>query len=158
MVDILDGLASREVEGTGIGEQVYKDWRFLVTTKLFRTRRQTYQISRIEKTEVRRSFLPFVLPIVIAILYGMHQFHEYLYDNEKLTLLLFAAGSLVFGLFVGTLSVQSKALGEVAAFGSVRRLQRVRRAIDKAIERYDHEMNEQMRGLMVRDGRGSGSV
>ena len=140
------------------GEIVHKDLRFLVTTKLFRTRRQTYQISRIEKTEVRRTFLPFVLPLIIAIIYGMHQFHEYLYDNEKLFLLILAASGLVIGLFVGSLSVQSKALGEVAAIGSVRRLQQVRRAIDEAIERYDHEMNDQLRGLMVRDGRGDGSV
>ena len=140
------------------GEIVHKDLRFLVTTKLFRTRRQTYQISRIEKTEVRRTFLPFVLPLIVAIIYGMHQFHEYLYDNEKLFLLILAASGLVIGLFVGSLSVQSKALGEVAAIGSVRRLQQVRRAIDEAIERYDHEMNDQLRGLMVRDGRGDGSV
>jgi hypothetical protein len=122
-------------------EIFYKDYRFLVSTKLFRTTRQTYQLSRVEKTEVRRSFFPFIFPLVVASLYFCYAWQRFMYDQEIMVVCIVSATLLLFSLVFGTLSIHSKALGEIAAFGTVKRLQRVRTEIDFAIESLDYGMD-----------------
>ncbi len=120
-------------------EIFYKDYRFLVSTKLFRTTRQTYQLSRVEKTEVRRSFFPFIFPLVVASLYFCYAWQRFMYDQEIMIVCGLSVALLLFSLVFGTLSIHSKALGEIAAFGTVWKLQQVRTEIDFAIESLDYQ-------------------
>jgi hypothetical protein len=140
------------------GDILYEDLRFVVTTKLFRTPRQTYQISRIEKTAVYRSFLPFCLPFAFVLVLFAWVWQEYLYSHELIGLLFLAAGLAAISLTIGTLSIYSKALGETAAFDLIWRLKRLRNAVDEAIDRYEDGVNEPLRGLMQREERGSGNI
>lgn len=120
-------------------EIFYKDDRFLVSTKLFRTARQTYQLSRVEKTEVRRSFFPFIFPLVMASLYFCYAWQQFMYGHEIMVVCGVSIALLLFSLVFGTLSIHSKALGEIAAIGTVKQLQRVRTEIDFAIESLDYQ-------------------
>ncbi len=122
------------------GDVLYEDSRFLVTTKLLRTPRKTYQISRIEKTEVRRTALPFVLPISLALLCFYFWAARWMYWYEEVGAVVIALSILILAWLVGTLSIHSKALGEIATIDRVRRLQKVRAAVDDAIQRLDDQM------------------
>lgn len=130
---------------------LYRDGRFLVTTKLFRTPRQTYQISRIEKTEVRRTALPFVVPLVLGLGGFAWWANDYLYHSELLFLIVLCTALLIPAWFFGTLSVRSKALGEIATIDRIHKLQQVRAAIDDAIDRLDAHVEDRLSHMFRRN-------
>lgn len=115
-------------------EPYYESSFCSVSIRLFKTRRRTYQISRIEKTEIRRPLLP-ILGLLGAALFGMTMFwRPYLLDGEAYVALGLGLGMVLIAINVGVLVVQSKALEENAMYGSVKTLRAVRAAIDRAIE------------------------
>jgi len=110
----------------------YEDKFCTITDRQFRTNKRTYQISKIEKTEVRRNLLMFFPVSILAILFA-YKFWDYLYDDEKI---MFIVIPLIIGFIsisFGTLYIYSKALGEPALFGFIPSLKRVRRNLDDSM-------------------------
>lgn len=108
-----------------------------ITDRQFRTKRRTYQISKVEKTEVRRNLLIF-FPICLLALLFTYKFWAYLYTNEKIIILVASSIVGIISLSFGTLYVYSKALGEPALFGYIPSLMKIRTCLDDAMFSLEH--------------------
>jgi hypothetical protein len=103
-----------------------------VTERQFKTKRRTYLISKIEKTEIRRNFIVF-FPIFILCLLFAQKFWDYLYVHEIVILGIVSVIGGYCSFAFGTLYVQSKALCEPSLLHRVSNLKKIRFAIDDAM-------------------------
>lgn len=113
-------------------KKTFKKPFYVVTERQFKTKKKTYKISKIEKTEIRRNFIVF-FPISILSLLFTYKFWNYLYTNEVIFIISL---SLIVGfasLLLGTLYIYSKALGEPAIFNFIPVLRKIRNEIDEAM-------------------------
>jgi hypothetical protein len=124
------------------GDEVLRSGSCLVTRRQLKTLRRTYQISRIEKTEVRRPALVICVLLAAALTAFAYRWRELLDypSGEHIGVGLTVAGLLVVGLRLGALVVQSKALEEIAVWGDYGRLRRLRAAVDQAVDLADAEL------------------
>lgn len=120
-----------------MSKEIYLNTRFKVTERLLSTPRRTYQISKIEKTEVRRALLPIFLPFIIILPIFSFRFSPWLYWYEELSLFAVSLLLSIIGILFGTLNIQSKAVNETAAIGLIKTLKEVRVAVDSAIDARD---------------------
>jgi len=102
---------------------------YIVTERQFKTRKKTYKISKIEKTEIRRNFI-FLLPIALLSLIFTYKFWDYLYTGEVFFIISASIITGIASILLGTLYVYSKALGEPALFNFIPVLRRVRNEVD----------------------------
>ena len=107
-----------------------------VTDRQFKTRRRTYLISKIEKTEIKRNFLIFLPMFALSFLFTF-KFWKFLYNGEIFLLLIFSIVGSIFSFMFGTLQVYSKALGEPALFGFIPTLKHIRNSIDNSMIKMD---------------------
>ncbi len=114
-------------------EVFYKTAFSSVDQNLFKTRKQTYRINNIEKTEIKRVFFYYAFPICLLISLFAFNFWEYLYDNEKTIIIAGVVSLTVISWNIGVLYVHSKALREAAMMGTVWKLRRLRYALDEAM-------------------------
>ena len=124
----------------------YIDNYVTITARLFRTRRRTYQLSRIEKTEVKRIILPYVLPVAVGLLIFTWHFAELMDAFEQGMFVLISALLLLLGINVGVMSVTSKALEEICLYGSIGYLKYIRDLVDEGIEKIDLDSGSGKRG------------
>ena len=104
---------ARRVRSTHKRNKKIKLPLYLVTERQFKTRKKTYKISKIEKTEIRRNLM-FFFPISVLSLMFTYKFWDYLYTNEIIVIISLAIILGLSSLLFGTLYVYSKALGEPA--------------------------------------------
>ena len=110
----------------------YKAPSYVVTKRQFKTKKKTYNISKIEKTEIRRNLI-FFFPMSILSLIFTHKFWDYLYTDEVIFIIAMSIILGIASISLGTLYVYSKALGEPALFNFIPILKRVRYDIDEVM-------------------------
>lgn len=125
-------MEKREITRKQLITVMYENKFCTITDRQFRTKKRTYQISKIEKTEVRRNLLMF-FPICILAFIFTYKFWDYLYVDERIYFIVVPFIIGLISLSFGTLYVYSKALGEPALFGFIPLLKKVRTNLDDAM-------------------------
>lgn len=116
-------------------EHVYFDnGKFIVSDRNLKTPRKTYRLGRIEKIGLRRDPFYFALALCIPAIGLLLAFNNYLYNYERVILIVGPLAALYVTSRLGVLYVESKALADMAAIAPISTLRTVRAAVEEAID------------------------
>ena len=122
---------------------VYKKGEILVTPNLFKTAKRTYQISRIERIQIKRPLFIFSLPISLFSFLLLNNYFDYLYLKEVFICCFLMTGLPLVAYNIGTLSVTSKSYtSDNAITGYMPILKDVRGALESVL--YDSQSREEV--------------
>lgn len=119
----------------------YEDGRFFVSNRNLKTPRKTFRVARIEKLALRRDPFFICLPIIALLVAFAVRFDGYLYDHEKIIIYGVSAAGFFITKNLAILFVESKAVSEPAAIGSINTLRKVRHAVEDAIDDHHDEQD-----------------
>lgn len=111
---------------------IFKNKRSSITSDQFKTLRKTYMISKIEKIELKYSFL-FLLPISIFLLMMSNKYSLFLYDHEIISIYIFSVFSIIGSLGFGVIQIHTKTMQETAIMGFLPELKKIRHSLDEAM-------------------------
>tara|TARA_R110002012_G_scaffold318430_1_gene536866 strand:+ start:1312 stop:1680 length:369 start_codon:yes stop_codon:yes gene_type:complete len=112
---------------------------FLVTAKILRTKRRTYDLKNVEYVSIHQPLLVILGVTAIGLFLFTFSFFRYLYAWEIFTMLAVSAASVGVAAFFGSMTVHSIALREeqTPLFGDIRTLRKVKDAVEEVISSRD---------------------
>ena len=118
-----------------MANEIFNGHGFLVTDKILRTKRRTYDLKNVEYVSVHQPLLVILGVIGVGLILFTFSFYRYLYGWEIVTMLAVSIISVALATFVGSMKVHSIALRDEQAplFGNIRTLRKVKDAVEQVI-------------------------
>ena len=118
-----------------MGDEIFSGGGFLVTQKILRTRRRTYDLKNVEYVSIHQPLLVILGVTAVGLILFTVSFFRYLYAWEIVTLLAVSGVAVGLAAFVGSMKVHSIALREeqTPLFGDIRTLRKVKDAVEQVI-------------------------
>ena len=122
-----------------MANEIFNGHGFLVTEKVLRTKRRTYDLKNVEYVSVHQPLLVILGVIGVGLILFTLSFYRYLYGWEIITMLAVSIISIGSAALVGSMKVHSIALRDEQAplFGDVRTLRKVKDAVEQVISDRD---------------------
>ena len=118
-----------------MGDEIFSGSGFLVTQKILRTKRRTYDLKNVEYVSIHQPLLVILGVTAVGLILFTVSFFRYLYPWEIVTLLAVSGVAVGLAAFVGSMKVHSIALREeqTPLFGDIRTLRKVKDAVEQVI-------------------------
>lgn len=122
-----------------MANEIFNGQGFVVTDKILRTKRRTYDLKNVEYVSVHQPLLVILGVIGLGLILFTVSFYRYLYGWEIFTMLAVSIISVGLATFVGSMRVHSIALRDeqTPLFGDVRTLRKVKEAVEQVISDRD---------------------
>ena len=116
-----------------MANEIFRGHGFLVTEKILRTKRRTYELKNVEYVSIHQPLLVILGVVGVGLILFTASFYRYLYGWEIVTILAVSVVSIGLATFLGTMKVHSIALRDeqTPLFGNIRTLRKVKDAVEQ---------------------------
>lgn len=122
-----------------MANEIFRGHGFLVTEKILRTKKRTYDLKNVEYVSIHQPLLVILGVVGVGLILFTASFYRYLYGWEIVTLLAVSIISIGSATIFGILKVHSIALRDeqTPLFGNIWTLGKVKDAVEQVISDRD---------------------